>query len=50
LLRKAGQRLAEQKQAREALGPIAYFWPGLVLRNLLFVTVVLVHGFLRLIR
>lgn len=30
-------------------GPLPLFWPGLVVRNLFFLTVVLVHGFRRLL-
>ncbi|HTH46467.1 MAG TPA: ADP-ribosylglycohydrolase family protein [Candidatus Limnocylindria bacterium] len=43
-------QLAAQAQSRsgQALGPVRYFWPGLVPRNLLFFVVVLVHGFRRL--
>jgi hypothetical protein len=32
----------------KALGPVRHFWPGLIPRNLLFLTVVLAHGFRRL--
>jgi ADP-ribosylglycohydrolase len=43
-----GKRLAEQKCSRACLGPVRYFWPGLIPRNLLFLAVVLAHGFRRL--
>jgi ADP-ribosylglycohydrolase len=43
-----GERLANQKRSRVRLGPIRYFWPGLLPRNLLFLAVVLAHGFRRL--
>ena len=33
----------------QAQPPVRYFWPGLVPRNLLFVAVVLAHGFRRLL-
>jgi len=48
VLGQAGERLAEQKLEAGALGPIKYFWPGLVPRNLAFVLIVLAHGFRRL--
>lgn len=41
-------KLAEQKVGQRALGTVRYFWPGLLPRNLLFVIVVLFHGFSRL--
>ncbi|HEU5125343.1 MAG TPA: ADP-ribosylglycohydrolase family protein [Verrucomicrobiae bacterium] len=49
VLEKVAARLAEQKKAGTPLGPIHYFWPGLIFRNILFVIVVLLHGFRRLI-
>ena len=48
LMRRVAARLAEQQTASQPLGPVGYFWPGLILRNLLFLAVVLVHGFRRL--
>lgn len=48
-LRQAAGRLAEQKAARRPLGPVRYFWPALIPRNLLFLAIVLVHGFRRLV-
>jgi len=48
LLRRVAERLAEQKQDGRARGPVRYFWPAVVPRNLLFAAVVLVHGFRRL--
>ena len=41
--------LAEQKSSGQAHGPVRFCWPGLILRNLLFLAVVLVHGFRRLL-
>lgn len=49
LLEQVASRLVEQKATHQALGPVKYFWPGLVPRNLLFVAVVLAHGFRRLL-
>jgi ADP-ribosyl-[dinitrogen reductase] hydrolase len=48
LLEQIAARLAQQKDTAHALGPVRYFWPGLILRNLLFLIVVLLHGFRRL--
>jgi ADP-ribosylglycohydrolase len=48
LLKKVGARLAQQQHEGRALGAVRYFWPGVLLRNLLFLIVVLLHGFRRL--
>lgn len=48
LFEQIAARLAQQKDSATALGPVLYFWPGLILRNLLFLVVVLIHGFRRL--
>lgn len=48
VLNQAAERLARQKLGANALGPIKYFWPGLVPRNLAFISIVLAHGFRRL--
>ncbi len=48
-MERVGARLAEQKVAGGAFGPVPLFWPGLLLRNLLFLVVVLGHGFRRLV-
>ncbi len=47
LLRRLGERLAEQRAADGALGAIRYAWPLTPLRNLAFLAVVLAHGFRR---
>ncbi len=49
LLTEIAQRLADQKARGDIAGPVRYFWPGLLLRNLVFLITVLVHGFLRLL-
>jgi len=49
VMERIAAKLAEQKCGRSALGPVGYFWPGLLPRNLLFLAVVLVHGFRRLL-
>lgn len=48
VLAQIAQRLAEQRAAGCALGPVKYFWPWLIPRNILFLVVVLAHGFRRL--
>lgn len=48
LLRSVASRLGRQKRNGNALGPERFFWPALVPRNLLFLSVVLMHGFRRL--
>jgi len=50
VLEQTGERLAGQKEAERPLGPIRYFWPGLIPRNLIFLAAVLLHGFRRLLR
>lgn len=47
-IRRVAGRLAEQKAAAQPRGPVRYFWPGLVPRNLVFLATVLAHGFRRL--
>jgi ADP-ribosyl-[dinitrogen reductase] hydrolase len=48
LLRKVASRLGQQKREGQPLGPVGYFWPAVLPRNLLFLIVVLLHGFRRL--
>jgi ADP-ribosyl-[dinitrogen reductase] hydrolase len=48
-MERVGNQLANQKISSTPLGPVAYFWPGLIPRNLLFLAVVLTHGFRRLL-
>ncbi|HEV2692567.1 MAG TPA: ADP-ribosylglycohydrolase family protein [Verrucomicrobiae bacterium] len=48
VMERIAVRLAEQKQKGVPLGPVRYFWPGLIPRNIFFVIVVLLHGFRRL--
>jgi ADP-ribosyl-[dinitrogen reductase] hydrolase len=48
-IRRVAARLAEQKLASEPLGPVRCFWPALIPRNVIFLAVVLLHGFRRLI-
>ncbi|TET37678.1 MAG: hypothetical protein E3J72_04725 [Planctomycetota bacterium] len=48
VLRKAAEKLAEQKSAGRPLGQVGYFWPFLLPRNIFFLVIVLLHGFRRL--
>ena len=48
VLRAIADQLAEKSHQPEAGSPVRYFWPGLLLRNVFFLVVVLVHGFRRL--
>jgi ADP-ribosylglycohydrolase len=48
-IRSVAQRLAEHKQAGQPLGEVSYFWPGIPLRNVLFLAAVLAHGVRRLL-
>jgi ADP-ribosylglycohydrolase len=49
LLGSVGKQLAECSATGKSCSPVRYFWPGLVPRNLLFLLVVLLHGFRRLL-
>ena len=48
LLQKVASQHARQKRDGQLLGPVRYFWPAVLPRNLLFLFVVLIHGFRRL--
>lgn len=50
LLRKIGDRMASAvtDAAPEPTGPVPYFWPGVLPRNLVFLIIVLAHGLRRL--
>ena len=47
VLTRVASRLAEQRISRRGLGPVPYFWPALILRNLIFAITVLGHGLRR---
>jgi ADP-ribosylglycohydrolase len=49
LMRDLAARLERQTSQQNPVGSIHYFWPGLVFRNLVFLAVVLLHGFRRLL-
>ena len=49
VMRDLAARLEQQTSQQNSVGPIHYFWPGLILRNLVFLAAVLLHGFRRLL-
>jgi ADP-ribosylglycohydrolase len=49
VMRTIAERLAEAKRSRENPGPVSYFLPGVLVRNLFFLTIVLAWGFRRLL-
>ncbi len=49
LLHCVAAGLDRQKTTGTPCGPIRYFWPGLLVRNLVFVILVLIHGLRRLL-
>jgi ADP-ribosylglycohydrolase len=49
LLEQIAERLARQKGAGRPLGPVRYFWPGLIPRNFIFAVAVLLHAFRRVL-
>jgi len=48
-MRDMADALAAKASGEEASSPIRYFWPGVLLRNVFFLAVVLLHGFRRLL-
>jgi len=48
-MENVARRLADQETSGRPCGPVRYFWPGIILRNLFFLSVVLVHGLRRLL-
>jgi ADP-ribosyl-[dinitrogen reductase] hydrolase len=49
LLLKISDTLALKSQGTPVTSPVGYFWPALCLRNALFLIIVLLHGFRRLL-
>ena len=49
VLRQTAECLARQKEEKKTLGPVTYCRPGILPRNLFFLTIVLAHGFRRLL-
>ena len=47
-MKQIGEELANQ-YAGESVGPVKYFYPGILLRNLFFTIVVLLHAFMRML-
>src|SRR5579863_576497 len=47
LIERVGNRLVEQRNSAVPLGPVRYFWPAIIPRNLFFLAIVLAHGFRR---
>jgi ADP-ribosylglycohydrolase len=41
------KRVREQQQCAQTMGPVQYFWPGVLIRNAFFLLIVLFHGFRR---
>jgi ADP-ribosylglycohydrolase len=48
LLERIAERLAQQREEGRPSGAVAYCWPSVLPRNLVFLAVVLAHGFRRL--
>jgi ADP-ribosyl-[dinitrogen reductase] hydrolase len=48
LLQQVAHRLGRQNSSKRALGPVRYFWPALLPRNLVFLVTILAHGFRRI--
>jgi ADP-ribosyl-[dinitrogen reductase] hydrolase len=46
---RIADRLSGQRASGQRVGPVRYFWPAQIFRNLLFFITVLVHGFYRII-
>lgn len=49
VIERIADRLTKQKSSGQPMGSVGYFWPGQILRNLLFLVTVVIHGFYRLI-
>ena len=48
-LRRVADRLADLSETGKSAGSVRYFWPGVIVRNALFLLIVLLHGFRRLL-
>lgn len=48
-IESVASRLHEQRHSGQRLGPVKYFWPVVIIRNLVFLVTVLTHGFRRLL-
>ena len=47
---RIADKLVKQQLSQTTVGPVTYFWPGLIARNVLLLIIVLAHGFGRLFR
>ena len=47
-MERVAASLARQSAGEGSIGPVSLFWPAVIFRNLVFLGVVLVHGFRRL--
>ncbi|MBI3870836.1 MAG: hypothetical protein HY299_20085 [Verrucomicrobia bacterium] len=47
VMRLLAQRLGAQTESARQLGPLHYFWPGVLVRNLILLVIVLMHGLRR---
>jgi len=47
-MKRVAARLAEQMDSPTGVGPVRLFWPGVFVRNVIFLVAVLGHGFRRL--
>jgi ADP-ribosyl-[dinitrogen reductase] hydrolase len=47
-IQRVAAKLAAQRSSTVPVGPVGYFWPGVIVRNLLFLAIVVLHGFRRL--
>jgi len=48
-MEKLASRLADGRQSKQSRDAVSYFWPGLVLRNIVFALIVIFHGFRRML-
>lgn len=48
-MEKLASRLADGRQCKQCRDAVSYFWPGLVLRNIVFALIVIFHGFRRML-
>jgi len=48
-MEKVAAKLAGQQSSRKPAGSVSCFWPAIILRNVFFLGVVLIHGFRRLV-
>lgn len=46
-LHRLAERLSRQRKTPSPLGPVPYFWPFIPVRNVVFLAIVLAHGFRR---